>query len=56
MSKALTHVEIGISNPAGPDGKPRLEVLVDTGATLSVIPSDESLGYEVDPVTGRLTP
>ena len=110
----LTHVEIGISNPAGPDGERRVEVLVDTGATLSVIPRSllealgvgsigrncfrgfggvisretgivrmsyggsvagvtvvfgegndpdimgvtalESLGYQVDPVTGKLNP
>ena len=42
----LTHVEIGISNPAAPDGERRVEVLVDTGATLSVIPRGllEALG------------
>jgi predicted aspartyl protease len=42
----LTHVEIGFSNPAGPDGERRVEVLVVTGATLSLIPRGllEALG------------
>ena len=46
MNMGLTRVEIGISNPAGPDGERRVEVLVDTGATLSVIPRGllEALG------------
>jgi predicted aspartyl protease len=114
MIMGLTYVEIGISNPADPDGERRVEALVDTGATLSVIPRDilealgvgsigknrfkgfggvvsrevanvlmryrdsvagvtvvigegndpaimgvtalESLGYQVDPVTGKLNP
>ena len=34
----LTHVEVEISNPAEPRREERVEVLVDTGATLSVIP------------------
>ena len=34
----LVRVEIGISSPATPENEERLEVLVDTGAILSVIP------------------
>lgn len=34
----FTRVEVGISNPADREREERIEVLVDTGATLSVIP------------------
>jgi predicted aspartyl protease len=34
----FVHVEVGVSNPSTPDVEERVEVLVDTGATRSVIP------------------
>ena len=34
------HVEVDISNPANPDVSESVRVLVDTGATLSILPSD----------------
>ena len=34
----IVHVDIVISNPADPDRGEHLELLVDTGATLSVVP------------------
>jgi predicted aspartyl protease len=34
----LVRVEIGISSPATPENEERLEVLVDNGAILSVVP------------------
>ncbi len=34
------HVDVDISNPAAPDVSESVRVLVDTGATLSVFPSD----------------
>ena len=33
------HVDVEIANPAAPDVKESVRVLVDTGATLSVLPS-----------------
>ena len=35
----FVHVNIGISNPSEPDRTEEVRVLVDTGATLSVLPS-----------------
>ena len=33
------HVDVGLSNPAHPDAVEEIRVLVDTGATLSVVPA-----------------
>ena len=33
------HVEVGVSNPSTPDVSEKIRVLVDTGATLSVLPA-----------------
>ena len=43
---AFVHVEAGISNPVQPEREERLELLVDTGAMMSVIPESilETLG------------
>ena len=40
------HVDVGVSNPASPDVSESVRVLVDTGATLSILPADvlERLG------------
>ena len=40
------HVEVNVSNPADPDVSESVRVLVDTGATLSILPADmlERLG------------
>ncbi len=40
------HVEVGVSNPATPEVSEEIRVLVDTGATLSVLPASllEGLG------------
>ena len=40
------HVDVDVSNPASPDVSESVRVLVDTGATLSVLPADmlERLG------------
>lgn len=42
----LIHVEVGVSNPATPDVREKIRVLVDTGAMLSVLPTSmlERLG------------
>lgn len=42
----FVHVNVGLSNPAQPDRTEEVRVLVDTGATLSVLPSSllEELG------------
>ena len=42
----LIHVEVGVSNPATPDVREKVRVLVDTGAMLSVLPASmlERLG------------
>lgn len=34
------HVDVEVSNPANPDVSENVRVLVDTGATLSVLPAD----------------
>ena len=40
------HVNVNIANPARPDVSESVRVLVDTGATLSILPEDmlDSLG------------
>ena len=40
------HVDVGVSNPSTPDVSEKVRVLVDTGATLSVLPASllEKLG------------
>ena len=40
------HVDVSVSNPASPDVSESVRVLVDTGATLSILPADmlERLG------------
>ena len=40
------HVNVDVANPATPDASESVRVLVDTGATLSVLPADllDSLG------------
>ena len=42
----LIHINVALSNPARPDDGEEVRVLVDTGATLSVIPAEllERLG------------
>ena len=34
------HVDVDVSNPASPDVSESVRVLVDTGATLSILPAD----------------
>ena len=34
------HVDVDVSNPATPDVSERVRALVDTGATLSILPAD----------------
>ena len=33
------HVDVDVSNPANPDLSERVQVMVDTGATLSILPA-----------------
>ena len=42
------HVDVDVSNPANPDLSERVRVMVDTGATLSVLPASmlERLGIQ----------
>ena len=49
----FVRVEVGVSNPANPEHEERIELLVDTGALLSVIPRSllEQLG--VTPLGAR---
>ena len=35
----IIHVDVDVSNPSDPDASERVRVLVDTGATLSVLPA-----------------
>ena len=36
----LIHVDVSVSNPSSPDVTESVRVLVDTGATLSILPAD----------------
>ena len=48
LAVGLIHVNVTLSHPTNPDAAEEVRVLVDTGATLSVIPAEllERLGIE----------
>ena len=49
----IVHVNVAISNPADPDRGEHLELLVDTGATLSVVPRRVLERLAVSPIGRR---
>jgi clan AA aspartic protease len=49
----LTHVDLAIANPAHPEREARLQLLVDSGAAYSVVPSAILHGLGIQPTGQR---
>jgi predicted aspartyl protease len=51
---SLTHVDLEIANVATPDRTVRMSLLVDSGATYSVVPTPVLVDLGIEPITSQV--